>query len=138
MWRSGLINEKLREKGLEQTLQDIFKSRARSKIYSYLLRKKHAKTEQIIKGTKLHPSTVRETLAQMHEDKQIIRKKEKNDNIGKNPFIYYPIPPENLLKIYAREIEEKLNQIAALSFSKKDLKSYKPVKIKIREEADQA
>lgn len=126
----------LREKGLEQAVQDILKSRARSRIYVYLLRKKGARTEEIIKGTKLHPSTVRETLSKMYEQKLIIRKKIKNDSIGKNPYMYFSIPPIELLKRHTREMENRLNKLVNLSLSKEEKKKYPPVKIKIFERTD--
>jgi predicted transcriptional regulator len=116
-------------------VRDILKSKAKSCIYIYLLRKNGAKTEQIIKGTKLHPSTVRETLSNMYNQNLIFRKKINNDNIGKNPYSYYPIPPIELLKRYATEIEDRLNKLAKLA-SRKNTKNYKPVKIRIYEEVD--
>lgn len=125
-----------RDKSIEKTVHDILKSRSRSRIYVYLLRKNGAKTEEIIKGTKLHPSTVRETLSKMYNQKLIYRKKIKNDSIGKNPYLYYAIPPVNLLKRYANEMEERLNKLASLAFS--DDKNYKPIRIKIHEGADEA
>jgi len=127
-----------RDKSVEKAVRDILKSRARSRIYIYLLRKNGAKSEQIIKGTRLHPSTVRETLSKMYEQKLIYRKKIKNDSIGKNPYIYYAIPPVKLLKRYADEIEDRLNKIAGLAFSTKKIKNYKSVRIKIYERADDA
>lgn len=122
-------------KNIEKAVRDILKSRARSRIYVYLLRRNGAKTEEIIKGTKLHPSTVRETLSKMHEQNQIYRRKKVNENIGKNPYLYYPIPPIELLKRYSKEIEAKLNKIANLGFSD-DNGGKKSVRIKIIEKAD--
>lgn len=122
------------DKKTENALREILKSQAKSRIYLFLLRKKKAKTGQIIKGTKLHPSTVRETLSKMHNQKLVFRKKLKNDNIGKNPFLYYPIPPVELLKRYAGEIEEHLNKIARLATPKE--KNYRPVRIRIKERLD--
>lgn len=124
-------------KNIEKAVRDILKSRAKSRIYVYLLRKNGAKTGEIIKGTKLHPSTVRETLSKMYEQNQIFRRKKVNENIGKNPYLYYPIPPLELLKRYSKEIEEKLNKIANLAFTS-DNGSKKSVKIKIVEKADKA
>ncbi len=120
-------------KNVERSVRDILKSRARSRIYLYLLRKHRAKTDQIIKGTKLHPSTVRETLSKMYEQNQIYRRKKVNEKIGKNPYLYYPVPPIELLKRYTKEIEDKLTKIANLGFSDNNKKS---VKIKIIEKAD--
>ena len=132
MWRTGTN----RDKSIERAVNDILKSRARSRIYIYLLRKNGARTEEIIKGTRLHPSTVRETLSKMFE-LNIYREKIKNDSIGKNPFIYYPISPIELLKRHASEIEDRLNKLASLA-SKEKIKNYKPVRIRIRERIDKA
>ena len=132
MQRSGLI----RNKKLEDAVQDLLKSRARSRIYVYLLKKNGARTEQIIKGTKLHPSTVRETLSQMYDQKLIYRKKIKNQSIGKNPYLYYSISPIALLKKRAYILEENLNKIANLTSGKEKSDDYKPVKINIYERVD--
>ena len=129
---------KVRDKNLEQTINDILKSKSSSRIYLYLLKKNGAKTDQIIKGTQLHPSTVRETLSKMYEQKLIIRKKLKNDSIGKNPFIYYPISPIKLLKRHTNEMEDKLNRLAKLTLTKEETKNYRPIRIKFYEEADKA
>ena len=130
MQRSGIKIDK----NTEKAVSEILKSKARTQIYIFLLRKNGAKTEQIIKGTKLHPSTVRETLSKMYEQKIIYRKKIKNENIGKNPYIYHSIPPINLLEKYAGEIEDKLNKIANLTFTNKT--KYRPVRIKIKESVE--
>lgn len=119
------------DKNIEKTIHDILKSRARSRIYVYLLRKNGAKTEEIIRGTKLHPSTVRETLSKMHSQKLIYRKKIKNENIGKNPYMYYPLPPIELLKRYTQEIENRLNRLANISMPKENHDDNLAVKIKI-------
>ncbi|KYK27020.1 TrmB family transcriptional regulator [Thermoplasmatales archaeon SG8-52-1] len=124
----------LKDKNMEKTVREILKSRARSRIYTYLLKNNGARTDEIIKGTKLHPSTVRETLSKMFVQELIFRRKIKNDSIGKNPYLYYPIPPIELLKRYASEIEERLNKLANLAIKKK-VKNFKPVKIKIAERA---
>ena len=132
MRKKGLI----KDKNIESAIRDILKSPSRARIYLYLLRNNGAKTEEIIKGSKLHPSTVRETLSKMNEQKIIFRKKQKNDSIGKNPFIYYPITPLNLLKKYTNEIEDKLTKIANLSNTKYNDYKTNRVKIKIFEKEE--
>ena len=127
-----------RDKKLENTVNEILKSRARSRIYIFLLRKNGAKTEQIIKGTKLHPSTVRETLSKMYDQGLIYRKKQKNDSIGKNPFVYFAISPIKLLKKNAGELEDRLNRLASLATSGRRFQNFKPVKIKISDKAEEA
>ncbi|RLI63119.1 MAG: TrmB family transcriptional regulator [Candidatus Asgardarchaeum californiense] len=118
----------------ERALLEILKSKAESRIYIYLLRKNGAKTEDIIEGTKLHPSTVRELLSRMYEKKLIYREKLKNDSIGKNPYLYRAVSPIGLLQRYANEIEIKLNRIANLTYKKDGNNRY--VEIKIHERVD--
>lgn len=95
----------------ESTVNKIFKSKAKSKIYVFLLNKKSAKTEEIIKGTKLHPSTVREALVEMHKQKSIFREKIKTNGIGRKLYVYYPKPFDILAKQYINEFEQKVNKI---------------------------
>jgi predicted DNA-binding transcriptional regulator len=124
-----------KDKNIEKTVREILKSRARSRIYTFLLKKNGSRTDEIIKGTKLHPSTVRETLSKMYIQDIIFRRKMKNDAIGKNPYLYYPIPPIELLKRYANDIEERLNKLANLTIKNK-AENFKPVKIKIVEKVN--
>ena len=127
---------KTKTSNLEKTVYEILHSKAISKIYVFLIQKNGAKTEEIIKATKLHPSTVRETLSKMYSQKLIQRKKLKNDSIGKNPYLYYPISPTELLSKYAKDIEERLNQLANLAFPKSQIKEKKQIKIKISKRVD--
>jgi predicted transcriptional regulator len=118
-------------KNLENSVKIILKSKAKSKIYIFLLKKNGAKTEDIIKGTNLHPSTIRKLLSEMFEQKIIYRKKIKNGAVGKNPYIYHCIKPLKLLKEYLYEVEDKLNQIANLETQKKP--NQNSVKIIVKE-----
>ncbi|RLF39003.1 MAG: TrmB family transcriptional regulator [Thermoplasmata archaeon] len=104
-----------KDEELEIVLEGILKSHAQSLIYLYLLRNGKAKAEDIIRGTKLHPSTVRESLSKMHARGLISRVKLKNDSIGKNPYLYHPLPVIQLLKIYTMEMEEKFNRLISLT-----------------------
>jgi sugar-specific transcriptional regulator TrmB len=61
----------------------------------------------------------------------IYRKKIKNENIGKNPYMYYPLPPIKLLNRYTQEIENRLNKLANLALSKEKHDDNLAVKIKI-------
>ena len=123
----------LKDKKIEKAVQDIFKSRAKSCIYIYLLKNNGSKTKDIIRGTKLHPSTVREILSKMFYEKQIYRKKIKKGNIGKNPYLYFAISPIELLKKHVKEIEDGLNKIVKISFSKDKINKHRTVKINIEE-----
>ena len=128
----------LHENLLESTIEDILRSQAQSRIYIFLLRKRKARTQEIIKGTRLHPSTVRESLSKMYDNKLIFREKLKNNNIGKNPYLYYPLPAIQLLKRYAKQIEDRLNHIALLGAEKHTKNtSFQHVRISINEEEGQ-
>ena len=125
-------NSRLRmDKSAERAVRDILKSKAEARIYIYLLRKNGAISEDIIKGTKLHPSTVRELLSKMYDKKLIFREKLKNDSIGKNPYLYRAVSPIILLQKYTQEMESRLNKLVNLT-GKSDQNS-KYVRIKIYE-----
>jgi len=117
------------DKSTEKAVHEILKSRAESRIYVYLLRKKGAISEDIIKGTKLHPSTVRELLSKMYDQKLISREKLKNESIGKNPYMYKAASPIKLLRNYAQDMETRLNKLANLSEKKDGITKYVRIKI---------
>jgi len=102
-------------KNIETAVHELLDSRAETRIYIYLLRKNGARSEDIIRGTKLHPSTVRELLSKMHGQKVIFREKIRTETIGKNPYLYHAVSPLILLQKRAKIIESRLNRIASLT-----------------------
>jgi len=122
------------DKTTEGAIRDILRSRAKTKIYIFLLKKNGARSEEIIKEVNLHPSTIRELLSKMHEQRLIFREKLKNDCIGKNPYFYRAVPPVTLLQRYTKDLEDRLNKLANLSApSPKENQNNRYVKIKIYE-----
>jgi len=103
------------DKNIEAAVHELLDSRAESRIYVYLLRKNGARSDDIINGTKLHPSTVRELLSKMYTQKVIYRQKIKTETIGKNPYLYCAISPIVLLQRRVKIIESRLNKIANLT-----------------------
>jgi predicted DNA-binding transcriptional regulator len=103
------------DKNIETAVHELLDSRAESRIYVYLLRKNRARSDEIIRGTKLHPSTVRELLSKMYDNKIIFREKIKTDRIGKNPYLYGAVSPIQLLQRRVKIIESRLNTIANLT-----------------------
>lgn len=103
------------DKNIETAVHELLDSRAESRIYVYLLRKNRARSEEIIRGTRLHPSTVREMLSKMYENKIIFREKLKTEGIGKNPYLYGAVSPLVLLQRRVKIIESRLNKIANLT-----------------------
>jgi predicted DNA-binding transcriptional regulator len=102
-------------KNIETAVNELLDSRAESRIYVYLLRKNGARSDEIIRGTKLHPSTVRELLSKMYTNKIIYREKIKTETIGKNPYLYGAVSPVILLQRRVKIIETRLNRIANLT-----------------------
>ena len=121
----------IKENQLEKTIREILKSKAQSKIYLFLLRKNKGRTQDIIKGTRLHPSTVREALVQMHKHQLIRREKLQNYTIGKNPYIYSPLPPVLLIKKYIQDMECQLNNLVHLTESQNYNKQLSSIHITI-------
>jgi predicted transcriptional regulator len=103
------------DKNIETAVHELLDSRAESRIYVYLLKKKGARSDDIINGTKLHPSTVRELLSKMYTQKVIYRQKIKTETIGKNPYLYGAVSPIILLQRRVKIIESRLNKIANLT-----------------------
>jgi predicted transcriptional regulator len=103
------------DKNIEIAVHELLDSRAESRIYVYLLRKNGARSDDIINGTKLHPSTVRELLSKMYAQKVIYRQKIKTETIGKNPYLYGAVSPIILLQRRVKIIESRLNKIANLT-----------------------
>jgi len=103
------------DKNIETAVHELLDSRAESRIYVYLLRKNGARSDDIINGTKLHPSTVRELLSKMYTQKVIYRQKIKTESIGKNPYLYCAVSPIILLQRRVKIIESRLNKIASLT-----------------------
>ena len=104
-----------RDTRIETAVHELLDSRAASRIYVYLLRHQGARSNAIIRGTKLHPSTVRELLSDLYTQKIITRKKIRTDRIGKNPYQYYAVSPLLLVQRRVKIIESRLNNILRLS-----------------------
>ena len=103
------------DRNIETAVHEVLDSRAQSRIYVYLLRKDRARSDDIIRGTKLHPSTVRELLVKMYAQRIIFREKIKTDGIGKHPYVYGAVSPLLLLQRRVKIIESRLNKIANLT-----------------------
>jgi predicted DNA-binding transcriptional regulator len=103
------------DKHIETAVHELLDSRAESRIYIYLLRNRDARSDDIIRGTRLHPSTVRELLSKMYTQKIILRRTLRTDSIGKNPYTYQAVSPLVLLQRRVKIIEMRLNKIARLT-----------------------
>jgi transcription initiation factor IIE alpha subunit len=120
-------------RALETAVLELFDSRAESRVYLFLLRHDGVLSEEVIRGTRLHPSTVRELLSSMYEARVVSRRKLRTESIGKNPYLYYAVSPLVLLRRRVKTLERRLNLVAAVA-SPQDA-GEPVVRISIREDA---
>ncbi|WP_435551908.1 helix-turn-helix domain-containing protein [Natrinema sp. CGMCC1.2065] len=103
---------------LDQRLIDllswILDTETRAKIYVFLLANPGSTSEEVAKGTGLYPSTVREALAELHEEERVTREKRENEGAGNNPYEYTAIQPSELVGGVVDQVQAELNTIFTL------------------------
>ncbi len=103
---------------LDQRLVDllswILDTETRAKIYVFLLANPGSTSEEVAKGTGLYPSTVREALAELHEEERVSREKRENEGAGNNPYEYTAIQPSELVGGVVDQVQAELNAIFTL------------------------
>ncbi|AHF99578.1 transcriptional regulator [Halostagnicola larsenii XH-48] len=92
----------------------ILDTETRAKIYVYLLANAGSTSEEVAKGTGLYPSTVREALAELHEEDRVIREKRASEGAGNNPYEYTAIQPSELVGGVVDQVQQELNTIFTL------------------------
>lgn len=90
---------------IEELMEILFRSEAKARIYLFLALKKEALAEEIAKGTNLHPSTVREALADMCRSEHLTKTKGEGKGAGRIPWKYRIVPLRRILRGYMNEIE---------------------------------
>lgn len=102
------------ERGLTDVLAWLLETETRSRIYVYLRADPDSTSDEIAEGTGLYPSTVREALAELHEEGTVTRQKRDNEGAGNNPFEYRAIPPSDLVAGAASQLQDGLNAVLRL------------------------
>ncbi len=92
----------------------ILDTETRAKIYVYLLANPGSTSEEVAKGTGLYPSTVREALAELHDEDRVIREKRASEGAGNNPYEYTAIQPSDLVGGVVDQVQQELNTIFTL------------------------
>ncbi len=92
----------------------ILDTETRAKIYVYLLANPGSTSEEIAKGTGLYPSTVREALAELHDEEKVSREKRASEGAGNNPYEYTAIQPSELVGGVVDQVQRELNTIFTL------------------------
>ncbi|MDG5818221.1 helix-turn-helix domain-containing protein [Natronococcus sp. A-GB7] len=92
----------------------ILDTETRAKIYVHLLASPGSTSEEVAKGTGLYPSTVREALAELHEEERVSREKRESEGAGNNPYEYTAIQPSELVGGVVDQVQHELNTIFTL------------------------
>ena len=92
----------------------ILDTETRAKIYIYVLANPWSTSDEVAKGTGLYPSTVREALAELHDEERVSRKKRESEGAGNNPYEYRAIQPSELVSGTVDQIQHELNTIFTL------------------------
>jgi sugar-specific transcriptional regulator TrmB len=112
--------EEKEEERIIRALQWLNMGEAKAKAYIYLVKKGKATAEQVAKGADLYPTTAREVLTKMAESHIVNREKMETNGAGRKPFLYTAIPPSELIRRRAHEIEQRLSEVLRLEFLRKD------------------
>ena len=99
------------DQGLVDLLSWVLDTETRAKIYVYLQKRPGSTSEEIAQGTGLYPSTVREALAELHDEEKVHREKRESAGAGNNPYEYAAIAPSELVGGVVGQVQEELNTV---------------------------
>jgi predicted transcriptional regulator len=97
-----------------EALARILQTETKARVYVGLRQSPHATSDELATMTGLYPSTVREVLAQMHEEEVVSRRKRDRQGAGNNPYEYDAIAPAQLVRRKVDELQAELNSICLL------------------------
>jgi predicted transcriptional regulator len=130
----------------------VLDTETRARIFVYLRQHPHSTSEEIAEGTGLYPSTVRESLAELHEEEKVERRKRESGGAGNNPYEYTAIAPSDLVSGIVGQVQDELNTVFNLddhlkpgtesesgigSESDADSETAEPVSIEVEDEDDE-
>jgi len=99
------------DEGIVDLLSWVLDTETRARIYVHLRQEPHSTSDEIADGTGLYPSTVREALAELHDEGRVTRKKRENSGAGNNPYEYAAIAPSDLVGDVVGDVQSELNTV---------------------------
>lgn len=119
----------------------LLDTETRARIYVHLRKHPHSTSEEIAQGTGLYPSTVREALAELHEEETLTRRKRESDGAGNNPYEYAAIAPSELVSEAVGDVQSQLNTVFNLDShlsgeADDELETEEPVTISVKDAED--
>ena len=102
-------------KGFDDNVVDLLAwlldTETRARIYVYLRENPESTSDEVADGTGLYPSTVREALAELHDEQKVSRGKREADGAGNNPYEYEAIAPSELVRGVVGDVQAELNAV---------------------------
>jgi len=99
------------DQGVVDLLAWLLDTETRARIYVYLRQHPDSTSEEVADGTGLYPSTVREALAELHEEDTVARGKRESEGAGNNPYEYEAISPSELVSGAVGQVQSQLNAV---------------------------
>lgn len=99
------------DQGIVDLLAWILDTETRARIYVYLRQHPHSTSDEVADGTGLYPSTVREALAELHDEETVHREKRESSGAGNNPYEYEAIAPSELVRGVVGDVQRELNTV---------------------------
>jgi predicted transcriptional regulator len=99
------------DEGIVDLLSWVLETETRARIYVFLRQNPDSTSEEIADGTGLYPSTVREALAELHEEEKVVRHKRESDGAGNNPYEYSAMAPSELVGSIVDDVQSELNTV---------------------------
>ena len=126
------------DEGIVDLLSWLLDTETRARIYIYLRQSPGCTSEEIAQGTGLYPSTVREALAELHDERIVGRHKRASEGAGNNPYEYTAIPPSELVGEIVSQVQDELNTIFNLDryLGGEEPPEVEPVRIEVQDESD--
>ncbi|SEO92599.1 Winged helix-turn-helix DNA-binding [Halorientalis persicus] len=97
--------------GVVDLLSWVLDTETRARIYVYLRQHPDSTSDEVAEGTGLYPSTVREALAELHEEEKVSRSKRESGGAGNNPYEYTAIAPSELVSSIVGDVQSELNTV---------------------------
>ncbi|MFW6018188.1 MAG: helix-turn-helix domain-containing protein [Halapricum sp.] len=144
----GSVRERLEEEAdravgefddrLVDLLAWVLDTETRARIYVNLRQHPDSTSEEIAEGTGLYPSTVREALAELHEEGKVTRRKRESDGAGNNPYEYSAMAPSDLVSDVVDDVQEQLNTVFNLDshLGKSEDEADEPVTISVQDASE--
>jgi predicted transcriptional regulator len=101
--------------GFDENVVDLLAwlldTETRARIYVYLRQHPASTSDEVAEGTGLYPSTVREALAELHDEGKVTRGKRESAGAGNNPYEYEAIAPSELVNGVVDQVQQQLNTV---------------------------